>query len=162
MTYMYDFTYVIKKNEPHATSAYPPADNNYGRSKSMFGIVGILACMPIASAVIGAVAAAVSTTYGVYNANDTAEKMDAQAAEQKENMTVQEALAKKQNQKALVKAAQMAATGSLLDRIMTDRAEHKTREANKKLHRVDSSNGSIPRAERNFGTVAQSSPTIRS
>lgn len=123
----------------------------------MFGLECILGCS-IAAIVCAAVAAAatvISTTYTIYNANETSDRMDQMNADNEERADVQKALADRANREALVKAAQMAATGSLMDRIMTQRAEDKATTARRKMHRVDSSHGAIPRGEYNRGTVTQ-------
>ncbi len=127
----------------------------------MFGVIGILACMPIAAAVVSAAVAVASTCYTIYNANDTADQMDAQNAKNEERMNVQNALAERQNKRALIKASQMAASGTLMDKIKASDLEHRTQNERRKLHRVDASPGSVPRAERDYGTAAHSSATIR-
>lgn len=127
----------------------------------MIGLVGILGCITIAAVVVAAVAAVVSTAYSVYNADATSDEMDAQNAKNEERMAVQEALAERQNKRALLKAAQMAATGSLMDRIMASNLEHKAENERRKMHRVGTPQGAIPRPERNFGTVSRSDTTIK-
>lgn len=123
----------------------------------MFGLTGILGCS-IAAIVCAAVAAAatvISTTYSIYSADENADKMDQMNADNEERANVQKSLADRANREALVKAAQMAATGSLMDRIMTQRAEDKANRTRRQLHRVDSSHGAVPRGEYNRGTVTQ-------
>lgn len=121
----------------------------------MIGLVGILGCGAIAAAVVCAVATVVSTCYTIYSADENASRMDQMNADNEERANVQKSLADRANREALVKAAQMAATGSLMDRIMTQRAEDKANRTRRQLNRVDSSHGAIPRGEYNRGTVTQ-------
>jgi len=125
----------------------------------MIGLEGILGCS-IALIVCTAVTAAVTVAtsiYSIYNANESADRMDQMNADNEERSDVQKALADRANRESLVKAAQMAATGSLMDRIMTQRAESKATKLRRQSHGVDSQHGAVPRGEYNRGTVTQGS-----
>ena len=127
----------------------------------MIGMIGILGCVSGATcaiavcAIVSAAVSIVSLGYGISSSLESADRMDQMNADNEERSNVQKALADRANRESLVKAAQMAATGSLMDRIMTQRAESKATKLRRQSHGVDSQHGAVPRGEYNRGTVTQ-------
>lgn len=122
----------------------------------MIEVVGIFGCVSaaVAAGVIAGLSvalSAISLGYGISSSLDSAEQMDTANLKNEERAAIQERLANSQNKKALIKAAQMAATGTLMDRIMEGNFERKTNAALSRMHTTNGSNGTVPRSERHYG-----------
>lgn len=126
----------------------------------MVGIVEILGCMPIACGVITAAAAIVGMGVGIDSALKSEERQERIDAQTKENTKQQQILQRRQQAKAIERAAQLAARGMLLDSIQTTRELREAKDVRRRS-RVRGSDPSVPRPSRNFGTPINENGVIR-
>ncbi len=124
----------------------------------MLGLIGILGCLTIVAACVTAAAAIVSMGVSIGYAVENEERQEAADAKNKENLKCQQIMQRRQQAKALERAAQLAARGMLLDRIQTNQELREAKDARKRIHRQAPD---VPRPSRNFGTPINENGVIR-
>ena len=122
----------------------------------MVGVIGIIGCMAIASAVVSAALAVVSLGYSIHSSNEQEEQVEKMDAKNAERQKQAEIMQKAKQRKSLIRAAQMAASGSLLDRIQTSRASREAKKAREKARNGEYRASVVPRPPRDYGSPTTS------
>ena len=125
----------------------------------MIGMLGILGCV-IGVMIASVVVSAVGATYGIYSSYEAGERQEAADAKAAENQKQADYIQKRQQRKALVRASQMAASGTMLDRIKKAKVAREIQQVNEKLKQGQPS-GAVPRPPRDYGTPVTQEGTIK-